>query len=278
MCGNQITLADYLIFAELQDAKYLKRDMSAFPLIASYEQNVMAASNGHYNIHKDGGTWATRLPFFQEIFNNKANPDFTLYYFPGYGRVESLRILLEHAGANYSYCEIDQKDWPKLKDKYKSLPAIEFPDGKIFNQSNALLRYFGMRYGYYPLDIKEQYEVDMLIDFFNEIFLDLVNPFIAPDQDSKKAAVTKLFDVRMPYIMKIIGPRIAKGGWLVGNRMTTADFVFGNIYASIIQNHNSYGRTEWAGWCKENPAFEAYGKRFCAENQVWLNKRPAYPL
>lgn len=48
-------MADYLIFAELQDAKYLKKNMNAYPTLAAYEQNVMAASNGHYNIHKDGG-------------------------------------------------------------------------------------------------------------------------------------------------------------------------------------------------------------------------------
>lgn len=128
------------------------------------------------------------------------------------------------------------------------------------------MRYFGMKYGYYPLDLMQQYECDSLADFFGEIFLDLVNPFIAPDDASKKAAVSKLFDVRMPYIMKIVGPRIAKGGWLVGNRMSTADFYFGNIYASISTNRDSYGRGEWAEWLKAHPGFEAYGKRFCAEN------------
>jgi glutathione S-transferase len=37
VCGNQISIADYVIFAELQDTKYLKKDMSAYPTLASYE-------------------------------------------------------------------------------------------------------------------------------------------------------------------------------------------------------------------------------------------------
>lgn len=135
-----------------------------------------------------------------------------------------------------------------------------------------------MKYGYYPLDLNQQFECDMLADYYGEIFLDLVNPFIAPDEESKKAAVRKLFDVRLPYMMKFLGPRLEKGGWLVGSRMSTADFLFGNIYASIANNQNSYGRSEWAAWLKVNTDFEKYGKRFCSENSKWLAKRQSYPL
>jgi hypothetical protein len=93
----------------------------------------MAASNGHYNIHKDGSPWASLLPDFQALFGSKAVVDFTLHYFPGYGRVEPMRTLLEHAGANYEFCEIEQKDWPAKKAKYQSLPAAEFANGRVFN-------------------------------------------------------------------------------------------------------------------------------------------------
>lgn len=179
----------------------------------------------------------------------KKKTEFTLYYFPGFGRVEPIRSLLEHAGANYEYKTIEQKDWPALKQKYQSLPAIEFhEDGRVFNQANAIMRYFGMRYGYYPLDLQQQYECDMLADFYSDIFLDLVNPFIAPDAKSKDQAIKKLFDTRLPYIMKIIKPRLEKGGWLVGSKMTTADFFFGNIYTSIATNQFAYARQEWSEW------------------------------
>lgn len=47
--------------------------------------------------------------------------------------MEPIRLMLEHAGANYDYVEIEQKDWPAQKAKFKSLPAIELPNGKIYN-------------------------------------------------------------------------------------------------------------------------------------------------
>lgn len=51
-----------MIFAGLQDTKYLSVDMSPYPAITRYEQNVMASSNGHYSIHKDGNSWSLQLP------------------------------------------------------------------------------------------------------------------------------------------------------------------------------------------------------------------------
>jgi glutathione S-transferase len=135
-----------------------------------------------------------------------------------------------------------------------------------------------MKYGYYPLDLNQQFECDMLADYYGEIFLDLVIPVIAPADEAKKAAGKTLFAGRLPFVMKFLGPRRVKGGWLVGNRMSTADFLFGNIYASIANNQNSYARSEWAAWLKANTDFEKYGKRFCSENSKWLAKRQAYPL
>lgn len=44
-----------------------------------------------------------------------------------------MRTLLEHAGANYEYVEIEQKDWPAKKEKFQSLPAAEFANGRVFN-------------------------------------------------------------------------------------------------------------------------------------------------
>ena len=206
-------------------------------------------------------------------------PEFALYYFPGYGRVEALKTLLAHAGVDYEFIPIPQQDWPANKAKFGSLPAVEFAsDGRIFNQAQSLMRLFGMKYGYYPLDIQEQYEVDMLSDFFNEIFNDLAGPALAPDEATKNAAIKKVFEQRLPYIMTVIKPRLDKGGWLVGNRMSTADFWYGTMYTSLIANPNAYGRTEFGAFLKANPSFEAYGKRFAAEHKRYLDSRQPSPI
>ena len=57
--GNCLSIADYVIFCEMQDCKYIGVDLTAYPGLVKYEADVMAASPGIKNIHKAGGKWAT---------------------------------------------------------------------------------------------------------------------------------------------------------------------------------------------------------------------------
>ena len=63
-------------------------------------------------------------------------PEFTITYFPFYGRAEPIKMLLNHAGADFDEVEIQMSQWPKVKGQYESLPTVEFhSDGRMFNQA-----------------------------------------------------------------------------------------------------------------------------------------------
>merc|ERR1712224_277108 len=44
-----------------------------------------------------------------------------------------------------------------------NVPMLEMPDGKVYTQSSAVLRFVARKGGFYPTDIESQYEVDKLI-------------------------------------------------------------------------------------------------------------------
>ena len=126
------------------------------------------------------------------------------------------------------------------------------------------MRLFGMRYGYYPLDLTEQYRVDFISDAFYPLINATGAVFYAGDK--QKELLMELFEKKLPAFIKLIQPELDKGGWLVGNKLTIADYWVGKLYTDLAINPNSYGRAEWAAFLKKNPKFEQFGKRFFAEN------------
>ena len=60
------------------------------------------------------------------------HPPVKLYYFPLFGRAETLRMLMSYCGMQYTDCPIEFGEWPKHKATMPggSMPVIEFPDGK----------------------------------------------------------------------------------------------------------------------------------------------------
>ena len=77
-----------------------------------------------------------------------------VYYFNMMGRGECIRFLLHHAGVQFDDIRIESKDWPALKPTMvgNSMPNIELPDGTKLGATNAIMRYLGAKYGYYPQD------------------------------------------------------------------------------------------------------------------------------
>ena len=78
--------------------------------------------------------------------------------------------------------------------------------------------------------------------------------------------------------MEKLKERLARGGWLVGRRMTIVDYLIGSIYTDRATNELCYGRDEWASFLRKYQDFEAYGKRFAAENSEYLSSRKPRPI
>lgn len=101
---------------------------------------------------------------------------YTLYYFDAKGRAEPMRILLAHAGVEYTDKRLDRKEWGNLKQNMpnKKVPVLELDDGMQktnLGQSGAILRFLGKKHGYYPEDPLAAHKCDYLIDCYNDKFI-----------------------------------------------------------------------------------------------------------
>jgi len=77
-----------------------------------------------------------------------ADSKFKLTYFTMKGLGEDIRYVFAYADVDFEDYRIAQADWPALKEsfEYRQLPVLEV-DGKTLNQSVAITRYLGKRFG-----------------------------------------------------------------------------------------------------------------------------------
>lgn len=76
-------------------------------------------------------------------------------------------MLLTHAGVEFEDEAISIEEWFKgdLKKEMLlgQLPKLQVGDKSLY-QSMAIYRYLGRRYGYYPADPDQQYEIDLILE------------------------------------------------------------------------------------------------------------------
>ena len=78
--------------------------------------------------------------------------------------------------------------------------------------------------------------------------------------------------------MKEVEP-IIDDGWLVGSKLSTADFYIGGFWTNVI-THKPYKEDKALKdkFVSDHPNFAAYGKRFLKENENWVKNRPVATL
>merc|ERR1712127_896049 len=92
--------------------------------------------------------------------------EYTFHYFGLNARGDPIRALLNHAGDQFEDKRYTFDNWPAAKPSMpnQQVPCLELPDGKKLGQSNAILRFVGMKHGYYPTDLVEAHKADELCD------------------------------------------------------------------------------------------------------------------
>ena len=98
-------------------------------------------------------------------------PKFTLHYFGLYARGEPIRMILDHAKADWEDHRIGFEEWPSLKPTMPGgqLPVLERDDGTKMTQSMALVRYLGGMYGLIPDDDLQAARVDELCEAYVDV-------------------------------------------------------------------------------------------------------------
>lgn len=102
----------------------------------------------------------------------------------------------------------------ELKEKldYGQLPALEF-NGKIYTQSICILRFLARQYGYYPTDdFDQQYEVDNIMDSFQDYNFGLLKAYTSADAKGKNEGLKSFFTTHSTKFFNAWDTKIKENG------------------------------------------------------------------
>ena len=115
-------------------------------------------------------------------------------------------------------------------------------DGKYYSQGASILRMLGKRYGYYPEDPIQAWRVDSTGDAMHDLMEKFISIKFQSDEEKKKAQqqdfLTNFFPKWLSVFEKRLNENTSKD-YLVGDKITNADFNLGYLINSIIYNDAS---------------------------------------
>lgn len=185
-------------------------------------------------------------------------------------RGEPLRAMLNHANVKFDDKHVTFDEWPEIKSTVpnRQLPCIELPNGKQMSQSLALTRFLGKKYGYYPEDPMEAYECDMLCDSYNDLLGKVYKPYFVSDEAKREKMYPEIFEKALPRFLENIEPLCEGNTWLVGDKLSIADFWIGGLYTNMLANDNvGFAKEKFTEVLAKYPTFAAYGERYVAATQ-----------
>lgn len=170
-----------------------------------------------------------------------ANSEYTLNYFPLNGRAFPIRVSLKAAGLAFKDEQHAFKDWGARRAKgggscaespLGKLPSIKTPDGEVFTQSGALMRYFGKFSGLYPQDALKALRVDEILDVLQDLSGAAKR---SSDVDEFKRLRAEFQEKVIPMYCSYLESKYTKGVFLLGDDdgMSLADVVVAQLVMSI---------------------------------------------
>ena len=204
-------------------------------------------------------------------------------YFGVHGRAAAMRMLLTHAKVEFEdeMLGFDQFGPRKAAGEFPNgqLPCVQI-DGKMYNESVAILRLLGNLHGYVPKDAFEAWDADAVVDFCGD-FVSLYKPhFQGPHTDETKKDYAEKIEKFAAYFDKKLEKSGAK--FICGDKMTIGDFQVASIVFNYVWNDSLGGGAEYFEKGREIVAKHAHVAKYVevlkAENADYLAKRPNAPL
>eukprot|EP00347_Sterkiella_histriomuscorum_P009431 403341241 len=166
---------------------------------------------------------------------------YKLHYLNFHSRGEAIRMLFSHAKVEYQEINYSYADLAQLKGtgkfEFDQLPGVEM-DGKMYVQSNAILRYLGTTLRYYPEDAYQAYLVDSILDSVNDILNALYKAAFHPIEETKTALLADFYNNTLPRFIAAFDKRLEGNttGFIVGDQITIADFALAAFAYSLFLN------------------------------------------
>ena len=207
------------------------------------------------------------------------------YFGPGYGRVDPIRQLLEHHGVEWEFIPATQEAWGARKaagdtGEMGALPMATV-NGQQRQQTCAILRSFGIQYGYYnPTDWRQCGFVDMVVETENEILSGFGKVLLFTPDPDKPAALEKLKDGAVKNLLRICENRLLREQtkFIAGDNLTIADFSLAALVFNILKNEMFPMHAAVAPVLLEFPMFGAYTIRLQNALSKHLNAREKLPF
>lgn len=207
---------------------------------------------------------------------------YKVHYFAGYGRAEAIRMLLSHAKVEYEEVNYTFADMPELKASGKlefgQLPAVE-RDGKMYTQSQSILRGLGIALGYYPQDAYEAYLVDSYLDSINDIMNAFYKAAFNPVEEAKAALFADFYGNTLPKFIAAFDKRLEGNttGFAVGEKISIADFALAAFSYSSFLNDNSPAKEQALEVVSKFPNFHKYATGLGDHVKAHLETRKPSP-
>ena len=166
-----------------------------------------------------------------------------LIYFDMRGKGDQIELLLKEAKVEYKITRITSEIWPTIKDQfdYGQIPALEI-DGQTLVQTEAIMIYLGIKYGFFPQDADSSYNVMWWIEGIQDLTAKTIPWYFEKDLEVKMELAKVLRKEEIPRFLGIFEKKLGEKGnslFCVGDGLTVADFVFGS-------------------WLKRMPEFEDF--------------------
>ena len=164
-----------------------------------------------------------------------------LIYFKLQGRAQMTRYALTAGGIEFEDKHLTGEEWGPIKaaetyGKGVQLPVLILDDGKILNQSIAILKYAAHLGGFVPKSAQEEFECAWFFEQDADLSKKegLMVPFFNGEAD--EAAIDKTV-AAMKGAMEALDARFADGRkHVAGENVTAADFRLLTIGTSVVGN------------------------------------------
>jgi glutathione S-transferase len=168
-----------------------------------------------------------------------------LTYFPGRGRLEPTRLMLELASAKYEVRDVSLEEWvtPACKEwvrehtPFGQLPMLE--DGELtLCQSMAINRYVARKLGLHGDTVSEAARVDEVSETAQELLLDVAKFHWDPQFKERRPEHREATGAKLERLDAYFGRRGAGAErWVLPDRYTMADALMAYALESVMPLH-----------------------------------------
>ncbi|BES96367.1 glutathione [Nesidiocoris tenuis] len=154
---------------------------------------------------------------------------YKLTYFNIMGLGEPIRFMLSYMGIDFDDFRISS--YPEFASKYKpnmpfgKMPVLEIGNDRFY-QSIALCRYLGKQTNLGGDNLREDLEIDMIIESISDVRSTVWTYFYNRDEQNKEKIKPKIMEEIVPMYMKKFDEIIEKDGFLANKKLSWADVYF----------------------------------------------------